>query len=203
MKHVLALLCLLGCFSTAGNCAETGEQILTQVAQRLVVATSLQGQFRQEKHLVFLRKPFVSSGEFSVDRSAGLRWQVLEPLASLMVVNGSEVLLDGKPVDDHGVGQLMGLIMFGLMERRLDTVTAYFSITGDISTSHWQLSLAPRSSWLKSALQHIELRGDSYLREIEIFERDDNRTVIVLNGMRTFNVDNASVDASVDASSRH
>ncbi len=196
MKHLLALLCLLGCFSTTGNCTETGGQILTQVAQRLVVATSLQGQFRQEKHLAFLHKPFVSVGEFSVDRSAGLRWQVLEPLASLMVVSGSEVLLDGKPVDDHGVGQLMGLIMFGLMEGRLDTVTEYFSITGDISTSHWRLSLAPRSSWLRSALKHIELRGDSYLREIEIFERDDNRTVIVLSGLRTFNADNASVHAS-------
>jgi hypothetical protein len=151
------------------------------------VATSLQGHFQQVKHLKFLQQPFVSSGEFSIDRSAGLRWQVLEPLASLMVVDGSKVLLDGKPVDDHGIGRLMGMIMFGLMEGKLGTVEEYFAITGDVSASQWRLTLAPRSARLKLALQRIELRGDDYLREIEIFERDDNRTVIVLSSLRELN----------------
>lgn len=189
MKHSLILLCLLCCFNKAGICAEPSGQVLAQVAQRLVVGTSLQGNFTQEKHLAFLQEPFVSSGEFSIDRTEGLHWQVIEPLASLMVVDDSKVLLDGRPVNDHGIGQLMGLIMFGLMENRLDTVADYFAITGEVSANHWRLSLQPLSPRLKSVLQHIELHGDKYLREIEIFERDDNRTVILLSGMRTVNID--------------
>ena len=196
MRHALALLCLLGCFSAAGNCAAPAGEVLTEVTQRLSVATSLQGYFQQTKHLEFLQQPFISSGEFTIDRSAGLRWQVLEPLASLMVIDGSKVLLDGKPVDDHGIGRLMGMIMFGLMEGKLDTVEEYFAITGDVSANQWKLSLAPRSARLKSALQRIELRGDDYLGEIEIFERDNNRTVIVLSSLRDLNSETTGARAS-------
>jgi hypothetical protein len=196
VKQSLGLLCVLCCFSSIVSSAEPPEQLLEQVAHRLVEGTSLKGHFRQEKHLSFLQKSFVSSGEFSIDRSAGLHWQVLEPLTSLMVVDGSQVFLDGKRVDDHGVGQLMGLIMFGLMEGQLDTVADYFSITGTVSEHQWSLSLQPLSSRLKSVLQHIELRGDEYLREIEIFERDDNRTLIVLSDTRAFSADSMGAHAS-------
>jgi len=170
-------------------------QVLEQVAQRLVVGTSLQGHFAQEKYLAFLQEPFVSSGKFSIERSTGLRWQVLEPLESLMVVDGSKVLLDGKLVDDQGVGQLMGLIMFGLMENRLDSVADYFAVSGEVSEREWRLSLLPRSARLKSVLQHIELSGDEYLRKIEIFERDDNRTVIELSSVRAFSADTSEAHA--------
>lgn len=169
---------------------------MEKVAKRLVAGTSLQGHFAQEKHLAFLQKPFVSSGNFRIDRSAGLHWQVLDPLASLMVVDGTKVLLDGQPVADHGVGQLMGLIMFALMEDRLDTVADHFSITGEVSSRQWALSLQPLSRRLKSVLQHIELRGDEYLREIEIFERDGNRTMIVLSGLRAFSADTSGPNAN-------
>lgn len=195
MRLSLALLCLLCCFSAAGETEAPSGQLLEQVAQRLGVGTSLQGHFTQEKYLVFLQEPFVSSGKFSIDRSAGLRWQVLEPLASLMVVDGSKVLLDGKQVDDHGVGQLMGLIMFGLMENRLDAVSDYFAVSGEVSERGWRLSLLPSSARLQSVLQHIELRGDEYLREIEIFERDDNRTVIALSSVRTDSADTSEAHA--------
>src|SRR5690606_17844965 len=100
------------------------------------------------------------------------------------------------PVDDQGVGQLMGLIMFSLMEDRLDSVADYFSITGEVSEREWMLSLKPLSLRLKSALQHIELRGDKYLRKIEIFERDDNRTVIELSDIRGASLESTGPNAS-------
>lgn len=196
MRRALALFCLLVGLNVADSFAGPDNPVLAQVVERLVRADSLQGQFVQEKHLVFLQKPFISSGEFRIDHSAGLHWQVLEPLASLMVVDGSTVLLDGKPMVDRGVGQLMGLIMFSVMEGRLDELTDYFAVTGEAASSQWQLSLIPESSRLKSVLQKIELRGDDYLREIEIFERDENRTVIVLSEMRTRDAVQASLHAS-------
>ena len=196
MRRALVLFCLLVGLNVADGFADPDNPVLAQVVERLVRADSLQGQFLQEKHLVFLQKPFISSGEFRIDHSTGLHWQVLEPLASLMVVDGSTVLLDGKPMVDRGVGQLMGLVMFSVMEGRLDELTDYFVVTGEAASSQWQLSLIPESSRLKSVLQKIELRGDDYLREIEIFERDENRTVIVLSEMRTLDADKASLHAS-------
>jgi hypothetical protein len=159
--------------------AESTPQLLEELSQRLVVGSGLQGSFQQEKHLAFLKKPFTSSGEFSLDRSAGLRWQVIEPLESVMLVQGSHVVLDGRPVKDHGVGKLMAMIMLGLMEGQLTGVSKYFEITGVLSEENWKLSLTPLSSRLQTVLGHIDLRGDDYLREIEIYESGDNRTVIL------------------------
>jgi hypothetical protein len=159
--------------------AESTPQLLEELSQRLVVGSGLQGSFQQEKHLAFLKKPFTSSGEFSLDRSAGLRWQVIEPLESVMLVQGSHVVLDGRPVKDHGVGKLMAMIMLGLMEGQLTGVSKHFEITGVLSEENWKLSLTPLSSRLQTVLGHIDLRGDDYLREIEIYESGDNRTVIL------------------------
>ena len=116
MTRFLALLLLLGSCNIANSSAEPANQLVAKVVERLVMGESLSGEFLQEKHLVFLQKPFVSSGEFCADHSAGLRWHVREPLASLMVVDGTKVLLDGELVEDHGIGQLMRLIMIGVME---------------------------------------------------------------------------------------
>ncbi len=176
--------------------AQPVEQLLDQVAQRLTVGSGLQGRFLQEKHLAFLQQPFISSGEFSLDRSEGLRWQVLEPLKSLMLIDGSRVLLDGQRMDDHGIGQLIELIMLGLMEGQLDGLSRYFDIAGKISSTSWQLSLQPRSSRLKYLLQHIELRGEDHLQEIEIFEQGDNRTVIIFKAVHHHNAGDPGFNAS-------
>lgn len=178
MKRILVVLCLL--LNSNGVCADdtSGVQLLQAVSRRLTVGDGLQGTFRQEKHLAFLKQPFVSSGEFTLQRSTGLRWQVNKPLESLMLVQGSGVTLDGKSVKDHGIGQLMAIIMLGIMEGKLPGITQYFTVTGQSTEAVWYLSLQPTSSRLQAALDHIELRGDDYLRELMVFERGDNHTVI-------------------------
>ncbi|MCB1730288.1 MAG: outer membrane lipoprotein carrier protein LolA [Halieaceae bacterium] len=162
------------------------DSLIAAVSERLVIGEGLQGSFQQNKYLSFLQEPFSSSGDFSIDRRTGLRWQVRQPLDSLMQVQGATVLLDGQPVDDKGVGQLMALIMFGLMEGQLDTLGKYFEISGQVTAGDWRLELLPRSARLQQVLTHIELRGEEHLGEIEIFEQGDNRTHIQLSEVQSY-----------------
>lgn len=162
------------------------DSLIAAVSERLVIGEGLQGSFQQNKYLSFLQEPFSSSGDFSIDRRTGLRWQVRQPLESLMQVQGATVLLDGQPVDDKGVGQLMALIMFGLMEGQLDTLGKYFEISGQLTAGNWRLELLPRSARLQQVLRHVELRGEEHLGEIEIFEQGDNRTHIQLSEVQSY-----------------
>ena len=162
------------------------DSLIAAVSERLVIGEGLQGSFQQNKYLSFLQEPFSSSGDFSIDRRTGLRWQVRQPLESLMQVQGATVLLDGQPVDDKGVGQLMALIMFGLMEGQLDTLGKYFEISGQVTAGDWRLELLPRSARLQQVLRHVELRGEEHLGEIEIFEQGDNRTHIQLSEVQSY-----------------
>jgi hypothetical protein len=164
--------------------AESSPQLLDELSQRLTIGAGLEGEFKQEKHLAFLNSPFISSGHFSLDHLKGLRWQVVEPLESLMLVEDGSVELNGSPVRDHGIGRLMAMIMLGLMDGKLTNLNKYFDVTGELSADNWSISLEPHSARLQLALEHIDLRGDQYLREIEIFEHGDNRTVILFTEVR-------------------
>ncbi|MBK6738489.1 MAG: outer membrane lipoprotein carrier protein LolA [Haliea sp.] len=179
MTFMRTCLCILLYLIAVCAIAEPSQNVLKELSQRLVGVSALHGTFQQEKHLAFLQKPFTSSGQFSLDRSTGLRWQVVSPLESVMLVQGQNVLLDGKPMRDHGVGKLMAMMMLDLMEGQLTSISKYFKVTGQLSTRDWHLSLEPISSRLKSVMGHIDLRGDDYLREIVIYERGDNRTIIL------------------------
>ena len=177
--------CLLVLASTLAF-GQGPDSLIAAVSERLVIGEGLQGSFQQKKYLSFLQEPFSSSGDFSINRRTGLRWQVRQPLDSLMQVQGATVLLDGQPVDDKGVGQLMALIMFGLMEGQLDTLGKYFEISGQLTAGNWRLELLPRSARLQQVLRHVELRGEEHLGEIEIFEQGDNRTHIQLSEVRAY-----------------
>lgn len=178
MKPVLLAMSFLfySCYACATDQSES--HLVENISHRLIVGSGLQGTFRQEKVLAFLAQPFVSSGEFTLERSYGLHWQVLEPLESLMLVHDSRVVLNGKPVRDHGIGQLMATVMLGIMEGDLSGIEEHFIVTGKSMEDGWYLSLQPKNSRLHAVLDRIDLRGDDYLREIAIHEHGDNRTVI-------------------------
>lgn len=184
MKLTARFLVLFFIVVTCAVGASEENPLLQKLAERLEFHQSVEGDFRQEKYLYFMQRPMVSTGTFSMSRRNGLRWQVIEPVASLMTVQGHAVMLDGSPVKDQGVGQLMAMIMLGFMDGDLLGLDRSFSVSGDISADHWQLSLIPDTLLLRSVLQRIELRGDRYLRQIEVIEESMTRTRINFSDVR-------------------
>ncbi|WP_417592216.1 LolA family protein [Owenweeksia hongkongensis] len=54
--------------------------------------------FKQSKKLSFMNKPLISNGEFYYQKSDRLRWEYLEPIQYVMLINGEQVRIkeDGK-----------------------------------------------------------------------------------------------------------
>ena len=160
-----------------GAClADEQEQLLLRVAERLSVAQELSGRFHQEKYVSFLQKPFVSKGEFSLSRTGGLRWQVTEPVDSLMSVQGDVVTLDGQPVQDYGVARLMTRLMFAFMEGDVSGLDRAFDVQAKVDDEGWQLSLIPNGARLQAAFERIDMLGDDHLREVTVLEQEGSRT---------------------------
>lgn len=178
MRHSLRYLAL-SLLLVAGFCpADDQAQLLQQLAKRLSVAEELAGRFHQEKYVSFLQNPFVSKGEFSLSRTDGLRWQVTEPLDSLMTVQGNDVTLDGKSVQDYGVAGLITRLMFAVMEGDVSSLGRAFDIQATVVDEQWQLNLVPRGSRLQAAFERIDMQGDDHLREVTVFEQEGNRTTV-------------------------
>jgi len=172
---------LLVAYLTLGHCslAFSGESnALQEISKRLVTYSSLSGKFRQSKQLNFMDRPLVSSGSFTLGTTEGLSWLVQKPLHSEMRVINSGVFLDGKKVQDKGVGQLMAMIMEAFMTADARGVQQDFSASASLLEAQWSLLLKPKSMMLRSVLSHIELRGDKFLEEISIFELNENSTRI-------------------------
>ncbi|MFV0276231.1 MAG: outer membrane lipoprotein carrier protein LolA [Parahaliea sp.] len=157
--------------------AGVADDPLAQLAARLVPREALGGQFRQSTYLTFLEQPMVSSGEFCLDRTRGLRWQVREPLPSLMQVVGSTVTLDGAVVRDHGSGQLMARILLGFMEGDLAGLQRYFAVNGELASQPWRLQLSPKGR-LQKIIERVELQGGDHLQQLDLREHNGTRTLI-------------------------
>ena len=116
MKQLLTVLLLGSVFHLS---AVAGEDVLSQISERLSAEQHITGRFTQAREVSFLRNPMISRGSFTIDADAGLRWLVEEPVRSEMQVRDERVLLDGVPVDDPGIGQFIAMILQSFVTRDL------------------------------------------------------------------------------------
>lgn len=175
--------------------ASQGGALLESVADRLTMNSQLAGEFVQAKQLEFMDSPLASRGEFSLAVDQGLTWRVTEPIASTMTVRGSRVTLDGREMNDRGIGQLLGMIMQGFMAGDLSALEKNFDVSGVASAEEWHLVLVPRSKILRSALARLELTGERFLRRIDIIENNETQTRIEFSGVQAGELPGTDGDA--------
>ena len=153
-------------------------QPLSEISQRLVIGGQLSGRFEQEKMLAYLSRPLVSSGNFYLDTDEGLRWTVRSPIVSEMTVNASGVRLDGRKIRDFGAGELIAELMQVFMSGDVGRLEHTFSVTGESQELGWHLTLVPRSSFLQSVLESVDVSGAKFLEEVTIKEVSGTSTSI-------------------------
>lgn len=185
MTLLRALVLVLLQAYMVGAAGASVEEDLTSIGREIVTSDSVHGEFRQEKYLSFVKTPFVSTGEFNLERESGLFWHVMEPIESTMLVQEGHVTLDGKRVDDQGVGRLITTVMLGFMEGNLSVLTETFDVSTDIVDTGWTMSLTPKSSRLRAAIEQVRIQGTQYLSAIEIVDAEQNRTLMQFTNVRS------------------
>jgi len=168
LKALLLFFLLLGqsCYA---------DDVLTQIAARLIKTPITQGNFHQQKHLKVLHKPLISTGTFTYDQSKGVIWKTLTPVVSLLLVNESK-LLTGQ--GEQAVPAAFGKVFKAMFGGDLAALSDGFTITGTDRKTSWQLELTPKDDMLKKIIGMMLLSGDSELRNLEIREAGGNVTRI-------------------------
>lgn len=197
-RSILSLFLMLG----MNTLTLADEATIAAIATRLEIASQISGSFVQQKYIPTLIRPLSSSGRFSLAAGGGLHWQVQQPLASEMTVDQNGVLLDGRPIKDHGSGELIAALLQAFLSGDLEALERSFSLSGVVTYQQWHIRLEPRALLLKSVLSHIDVRGDRFLEQIEVSEVGGGRTEIQLDEFSVAVASTTVVATSTDESPR-
>ncbi len=182
MKKVL-LVSLLMLFS--GLSSAFSQQDLIALLQK---SQNIQGGFTQQRFLKSLSKPIVSQGKFVLLANKGLLWQMQQPFAvdlrvkkdGIMQWNGSQWVANNK------LGQSEQINLFlGLLSGDISALSAQFDLQLSGSSQQWRLTLTPSSLLMKQIFNHIIIKGDGLVREIELDEKQGDRTLILFSQVQT------------------
>ncbi|MGX2967117.1 LolA family protein [Ursidibacter sp. B-7004-1] len=140
-----------------------------------------QGQFTQQRFLKALNKPIQTSGQFALVKEQGLLWQTVKPFANQLRVKSDGISQwNGKTWvknDKLGQAEQIGLFL-GLLSGDTQKLSQQFNLTLQGNAQNWQLSLTPSSFLMKQIFESIEIRGDNVVKQIELKEKQGDRTLI-------------------------
>ncbi|HNM68263.1 MAG TPA: polysaccharide deacetylase family protein [Flavobacteriales bacterium] len=154
--------------------------------------TTLQADFTQEKHLKALQAPLSSTGRFSFQRPARMRWQVDAPAPMVAVADRKDVrIMEGgkeRPADmrDREVYGAITEMIDGIVSGRLmngkGMRAAYFRTTAGLL-----VDLEPTDARVAKRMKGIHLLFDPkdlLLRELRMEQANGDNTVTRFTGAR-------------------
>lgn len=134
---------------------------------------NVEGRFIEKKTIAGFPKPLVSSGNFSIDRDQGVRWETEKPFPNTLVFNGDGVRYIGKNAptsvsagDVPAVGHLADLIR-GILAGDLKLLSNVFtlSVSGEPKTT---VIAYPKEKHLSRAVREIVIVGRDSIESIRI-----------------------------------
>lgn len=196
MRNRPAMLGMLGliapgvaAFMLAGAAQASGEleRILSAHAPESPDAV-VRGEFEQEKYLVELDEPLVSTGEFVAAPGDGLIWRVHQPVTSTMVVTERHLVetVEGRETlrvtaEERPALRMMATAMLAVFRAEADRLKEFFEI--DIESAvedDWVLRLRPRGEGAAEYMEAMRIRGGTRVERVEVTEGGGDRTVIRL-----------------------
>lgn len=142
---------------------------------------SLQGDFTQQRFLKAMSKPMRTSGQFTLVKNQGLLWQMKKPFESSLRVkpDGISQWNGSQWVESKQFGQSEQISLFlGMLSGDISALSSQFDIALNGTAQNWQLQLHPNSLLMKQIFAQIAIRGGDVVQQIEIHEKQGDRTLI-------------------------
>ena len=149
--------------------------------------TSIQCDFKQEKHLSFLSENIISKGKFAFKNPNLLRWEYAEPINYIIVFNDKNILIsdDGKissfDTQSNKMFSEINNMMVGTIQGSLFNDSERFSVKYFESEIQYLLELEPKMAEMKSMLKSIKIfidKTDNSVSSIKMIETSDDYTKI-------------------------
>lgn len=147
-----------------------------------------QGNFVQEKYLQAVDASLQSSGVFDFERGKSIRWEILEPIHSELVMtpegissnSNGEKLLQLEASANPTVAAL-GELFFAILTSDWSILENRVDLSGSIEGSNWHAILLPKGDSTRLVFSRLELFGSRLLQKIVLHESSGDRTTIRLD----------------------
>ena len=194
MKRLLILLFVFVSVHLSLTAQQSEAQIRQAITQAASAMKTMQCDFTQTKHLRMLNDKMTSKGRMYYQQTNRLRWEYTSPYSYTFILNDDKVLLKNKQrndVIDVNKNKLFREIARIMMNSVVGTsLTDDKSFKSTIATNgnEWIASLLPQRKDLKQLFQKIILhfsKKNAMVKQVELIERNGDKTVIELNNIRT------------------
>lgn len=204
-KIVTIFLIIIGCvvsINAASNLSATQqEEVIGKINAAVSGMKSMSCNFVQTKYLSLLSDKMVSNGKMYYKQPNKLRWEYTSPYNYLFVFNGTKVYVGNKSKKDvidtntNKIFKEIARIMMSTVTGKALSNKTDFTISVSSTNSSWVISLIPKKKEMKQMFSKIELifnRSNTMISEINIFEKNNDRTNIKLNSI----IQNGSIQES-------
>ena len=183
MTRIAGLVLLLALASAA-----RADISFAQLAQITSTPERHRGSFEQEKYLAAVDASLRSSGVFDFERGKSIRWEILEPIASELLLtpdgisgrSGDQTLLELDAGANPAVAAL-GEVFFAVLTSDWDSLATRVELSGSIDGGSWHAVLVPKDDVAASVFTRLELFGKELLQKIVLHESGGDRTTIRLD----------------------
>lgn len=160
------------------------------LAQTLQKPANVQGAFTQQRHLKSLSKPMTTNGQFVLIPKRGLLWQMQKPFETTLRVRADGIMQwNGNAwtaANQSKAGQNQQIRLFlDLLGGDTQGLEKQFDLQLSGNRQKWTLRLNPKTTVMKQIFSHIEITGDSAVRQIEMNEKQGDRTVMQFHQVQT------------------
>ena len=153
---------------------------------------SLNGTFTQTKNLKMLNDKMVSHGRMMFKAPGKLRWEYTDPYTYLFIFNGTKVYVGNakkKDVIDTNSNKIfreVARIMMSTVTGKALTSKDEFTVDIADGGKTWNVTLVPKKKEMKGMFSKILLvfnKADSMISEVNLFEKNGDKTNIRMQGM--------------------
>lgn len=190
---IIALAALLAADAfPAPLTAQRKQEITAGINRKAASLKSMSCRFVQTKHMSLLNDRMVAEGKMSFLNPDRLRWEYTTPYSYLFIFNGTKVYVGGarrKDVIDTNTNKIfkeVARIMMNTVTGKALSASADFTVAIEDGGKKWLVTLTPRKKELRQMFTKVRLgftKTDLMISEIDIYEKNGDRTNIVLNGV--------------------
>ncbi|MFC0309028.1 outer membrane lipoprotein carrier protein LolA [Gallibacterium trehalosifermentans] len=182
---LIGLLLSLGIVTQAAQAAQTQQQTLAQIVNRLAIPATMRCQFSQQRFLTGLKKPLNASGKMWLDQKQGialLQQQPFEQMTALAADKLIQIIQQQKQVIyEKDQPQLFHItrLLFSLFQGDFNAIPNHFEITElEAKSAQWSLVLVPKQAPLNLLFSQISLRGDRHIESLTILDKQQDQTLL-------------------------
>lgn len=162
--------------------------------------STVQGQFVQQRYLKNITKPMQTSGEFALKKQVGLYWHVQKPLDLQLRVRPQGIAQWDKKTwrNSSQSGQAAQVKLFmAVLGGDTQELAKQFNLSISGSLKNWTLTLQPKTAIMKQVFENISIQGDQVVRQVQLREKQGDRTVITFQNPKINQTLNPSAESAL------